>query len=250
MWRTKCFAYPSSTVFARGKQFIKVNIHRINTNLLHFCVCKKTLTLKKATQQLMRRFGALRSFGIITTSTIVISSIALSSMSILVNDLPRGAVEKSSRVPSAYRDDAGRTFWEASFVEKKEMWGEKAALSTNLALELLTAKWGGVFNDKRILVPGAGYGRNAKVFVEAGATVGALRFRVRRLIWRAQIMVPCWWNRHQPLSSIPHSLSFFTMPPRQKCDLCFPPAARLCFSLMQSFVMPLSTSSTRLTASG
>ena len=95
-------------------------------------------------------------------------------MSILVNDLPSGAVEKSSRVPSAYRDDAGRTFWEASFVEKKEMWGEKAALSTNLALELLTAKWGGVFNDKRILVPGAGYGRNAKVFVEAGATVAGV----------------------------------------------------------------------------
>lgn len=52
-------------------------------------------------------------------------------------------------------------FWETSFKEKQEMWGWDPADSARRALEL--------FKDNgftKILVPGFGYGRNAKVFIE------------------------------------------------------------------------------------
>ncbi|MGE7881809.1 class I SAM-dependent methyltransferase [Bacillus sp. NPDC094077] len=52
-------------------------------------------------------------------------------------------------------------FWELSFIEKQTMWGfeptESAILIKNFFLEK---------NVKDILLPGIGYGRNAKVFIE------------------------------------------------------------------------------------
>lgn len=57
-------------------------------------------------------------------------------------------------------------FWESSFIEKQTMWGfeptESAILTKNFFLEK---------NVKDILVPGIGYGRNAKVFIENGINV-------------------------------------------------------------------------------
>ncbi|AYF06679.1 MULTISPECIES: class I SAM-dependent methyltransferase [Bacillus] len=57
-------------------------------------------------------------------------------------------------------------FWESSFIEKQTMWGfeptESAILTKDFFLEN---------NVKDILVPGIGYGRNAKVFIENGINV-------------------------------------------------------------------------------
>lgn len=52
-------------------------------------------------------------------------------------------------------------FWESSFKEKQEMWGWDPADSASRALELF--KNNGL---NKILIPGFGYGRNAKIFIE------------------------------------------------------------------------------------
>lgn len=57
-------------------------------------------------------------------------------------------------------------FWESSFIDKQTMWGfaptDSAILTKDFFLEN---------NVRDILIPGIGYGRNAKVFVESGITV-------------------------------------------------------------------------------
>jgi len=57
-------------------------------------------------------------------------------------------------------------FWESSFIEKQTMWGlepsDAAILTKNFFLER---------NVKDILIPGIGYGRNAKVFTDTGINV-------------------------------------------------------------------------------
>ncbi|MEW5897535.1 MAG: class I SAM-dependent methyltransferase [Nanoarchaeota archaeon] len=57
-------------------------------------------------------------------------------------------------------------FWESSFRDKKTMWGFESADSAIAALNL--------FRENRldkILIPGFGYGRNAKIFTDAGFKV-------------------------------------------------------------------------------
>ena len=57
-------------------------------------------------------------------------------------------------------------FWESSFIEKQTMWGFEAADSAILTKDFFLEK-----NVKDILLPGFGYGRNAKVFIENGINV-------------------------------------------------------------------------------
>lgn len=57
-------------------------------------------------------------------------------------------------------------FWEEAFKEKKEMWGLEPAKST-----VLTSNFFAENGVKTILIPGIGYGRNAKIFIDNGMTV-------------------------------------------------------------------------------
>lgn len=57
-------------------------------------------------------------------------------------------------------------FWEASFRDKQEMWGFEASASA-----INTARLFKKLGIKKVLVPGIGYGRNARVFVENGMEV-------------------------------------------------------------------------------
>ncbi|WP_440119461.1 class I SAM-dependent methyltransferase [Paenibacillus sp. QZ-Y1] len=57
-------------------------------------------------------------------------------------------------------------FWESSFIEKQTMWGFEPTDSAMLTKDFFLEK-----NVKDILVPGIGYGRNAKVFVDEGIHV-------------------------------------------------------------------------------
>lgn len=57
-------------------------------------------------------------------------------------------------------------FWESSFIEKQTMWGFEAADSAILTKDFFLEE-----NVKDILLPGFGYGRNAKVFIENGINV-------------------------------------------------------------------------------
>ncbi len=57
-------------------------------------------------------------------------------------------------------------FWEKAFQEKRLMWGEEPAKSATEAA--------GYFKEngfRKILIPGFGYGRNAKPFIDAGMNV-------------------------------------------------------------------------------
>lgn len=57
-------------------------------------------------------------------------------------------------------------FWEASFIEKQMMWGLEPADSAILTKDLFLEK-----KVKDILIPGIGYGRNAKTFIDNGINV-------------------------------------------------------------------------------
>ncbi len=52
-------------------------------------------------------------------------------------------------------------FWESSFIEKQTMWGFEPTESAILTKDFFLEK-----NVKDILIPGIGYGRNAKVFID------------------------------------------------------------------------------------
>lgn len=57
-------------------------------------------------------------------------------------------------------------FWETNFIEKQTMWGFEPTDSAIRTRDLFLER-----NVKDVLVPGMGYGRNAKVFIESGMTV-------------------------------------------------------------------------------
>lgn len=57
-------------------------------------------------------------------------------------------------------------FWESSFIEKQLMWGAEPADSAIQAKDFFIAS-----NVHDILLPGFGYGRNAKIFHDNGITV-------------------------------------------------------------------------------
>ncbi|WP_459502688.1 class I SAM-dependent methyltransferase [Bacillus sp. C1] len=57
-------------------------------------------------------------------------------------------------------------FWESSFIENQMMWGFEPSDSAILAKDFFLEK-----KVKDILIPGIGYGRNAKVFIDNGIDV-------------------------------------------------------------------------------
>jgi len=57
-------------------------------------------------------------------------------------------------------------FWEENFVEKQAMWGFEPADSAIFTKDFFLKE-----NIKEILIPGIGYGRNAKVFIDNGIDV-------------------------------------------------------------------------------
>ncbi len=57
-------------------------------------------------------------------------------------------------------------FWEASFIENQTMWGFEPSDSAILTKDFFREK-----KIKDILIPGIGYGRNAKIFMDNGINV-------------------------------------------------------------------------------
>lgn len=57
-------------------------------------------------------------------------------------------------------------FWEAAFIDKKEMWGLEPSRSAVVTKDFFVEK-----SVKNILIPGIGYGRNAQIFRENGIAV-------------------------------------------------------------------------------
>jgi SAM-dependent methyltransferase len=57
-------------------------------------------------------------------------------------------------------------FWEEAFKDKQEMWGLEPSKSTILAKDFFVEH-----ELKTVLIPGIGYGRNAKIFMDNGMKV-------------------------------------------------------------------------------
>ncbi len=57
-------------------------------------------------------------------------------------------------------------FWEEAFIDKQEMWGMPPAKSAILTTDFFTKR-----SIRNILIPGIGYGRNARPFLTAGMTI-------------------------------------------------------------------------------
>ena len=57
-------------------------------------------------------------------------------------------------------------FWEEAFKDKQEMWGLEPAKSTALTKDFFVEH-----KLKNVLIPGIGYGRNTKIFIDNGMTV-------------------------------------------------------------------------------
>ncbi|NNE77498.1 MAG: methyltransferase domain-containing protein [Pricia sp.] len=57
-------------------------------------------------------------------------------------------------------------FWEETFKDKQEMWGLEPAISAILTKDFFVSH-----HVKNVLIPGIGYGRNAKVFTDNGISV-------------------------------------------------------------------------------
>lgn len=60
-------------------------------------------------------------------------------------------------------------FWESSFIKNQMMWGFEPSDSAILTKDFFIEK-----NVKDILIPGIGYGRNAKVFIDNGINVSGI----------------------------------------------------------------------------
>jgi len=60
-------------------------------------------------------------------------------------------------------------FWEAAFQDKQEMWGWEPARSALITRDLFIQH-----KVKDILIPGIGYGRNAKPFIDSGMKVAGI----------------------------------------------------------------------------
>lgn len=59
-----------------------------------------------------------------------------------------------------------KEFWDKTFIKNKEMWGFEPAPSTMLTKDLFVNH-----QIKNVLIPGIGYGRNARIFMDHGMTV-------------------------------------------------------------------------------
>ncbi len=62
-------------------------------------------------------------------------------------------------------------FRESSFIEKQTMWGFEPAESAIMTKDFFLRE-----KAKKILIPGIGYGRNAKIFLESGMNIRLISF--------------------------------------------------------------------------
>ncbi|MCM3444284.1 class I SAM-dependent methyltransferase [Metabacillus halosaccharovorans] len=77
-------------------------------------------------------------------------------------------------------------FWESSFIEKQTMWGFEPTDSAILTKDFFLEK-----NVKEILIPGIGYGRNAKVFIDNGINVTGIEISKTAIDLAAQNALDC-----------------------------------------------------------
>ena len=89
-------------------------------------------------------------------------------------------------------------FWESSFRDKQEMWGWKPADSAIETVALFKKK-----GLHKILVPGFGYGRNAKIFIDNGFEVAGIEISETAIAMAKEHLGERIKIHHGPTSSMP-----------------------------------------------
>ena len=95
-------------------------------------------------------------------------------------------------------------FWETSFKDKQEMWGWKPADSVSRALELFKK-----YEIKDILIPGFGYGRNAKYFIDNGFKVTGIEISATAIDIAKKRFDESIKIYHGPVSEMPFDKKFY-----------------------------------------
>jgi len=89
-------------------------------------------------------------------------------------------------------------FWETNFNEKQEMWGWEPADSSLLAVELFKKH-----SFQKILIPGFGYGRNAKAFMDQGFEVTGIEISAKAIELARKHLGQGIKVHHGPVSAMP-----------------------------------------------
>ena len=89
-------------------------------------------------------------------------------------------------------------FWESSFKDKQEMWGWEPADSTIDTLELFKNQ-----GINKILIPGFGYGRNARVFSDNGFQITGIEISETAIEIARKYFEETVKIHHGPVSSMP-----------------------------------------------
>jgi 2-polyprenyl-3-methyl-5-hydroxy-6-metoxy-1,4-benzoquinol methylase len=90
-------------------------------------------------------------------------------------------------------------FWEDAFVEKQLMWGEAPAKSALWARDFLVKK-----NARSVLIPGVGYGRNAKPFLDAGMSVAGIEISETAIRYARERMKLTFPIHHGSVGDMPY----------------------------------------------
>lgn len=91
-------------------------------------------------------------------------------------------------------------FWEQNFRDKQLMWGEDPARSALFARDYFLKQ-----NAKNVLIPGIGYGRNAKPFVDAGMKVTGIEISETATALARSSLGLASSIHHGPVSAMPFS---------------------------------------------
>jgi SAM-dependent methyltransferase len=96
-----------------------------------------------------------------------------------------------------------KEFWESRFKEGKALWGFEPADSAILALEIFKSR-----GFRNILVPGFGYGRNAKLFCDNGFKVTGIEISGAAIGLAESYGLPCFLY-HGSVTAMPFDSQLF-----------------------------------------
>lgn len=90
-------------------------------------------------------------------------------------------------------------FWETAFTEKRLMWGLAPTKAASIAREYFIQQ-----GAKNILIPGAGYGRNAKVFLDSHMSVTGIEISETAVELARTHCVPALKLYHGSVTDMPY----------------------------------------------
>ncbi|MCU0696028.1 MAG: class I SAM-dependent methyltransferase [Myxococcaceae bacterium] len=88
--------------------------------------------------------------------------------------------------------------WESLFASRRLMWGEAPTRSALLARDFFVAR-----RARDVLIPGVGYGRNAKLFLESGLAVTGIELSASAIAQARSALGLSFPIHHGPVGAMP-----------------------------------------------